>query len=74
MFLLGGCADARLKRQASLLNVKTHVARDEYNAAPTPEAKLVVADAYFRNAADMTQIVENGLFGRPPTAPVVLKP
>ncbi len=67
LLLLTGCVDSRLKRQASLLNIKTNVATSEYKTAATPDAKLAVADEYFRNAADMTQLVEDGIFGRKPT-------
>ena len=65
--LLVGCVDSRIKREANLLNEKTKVATREYNAAPTSEEKLKVADNYFVDAQNMTQIVTDGLSGNPPT-------
>lgn len=65
--LLAGCVDSRVKREANLLNEKTKVAKKEYDAAPTPEEKVKVADAYFVDAQNMTQIITDGLSGNSPT-------
>lgn len=65
-----GCSkDARIKRQVSLLNVKTQVAAAEYKEAKTPEAKDKVATEYFNTAPKMTQVVEDYMFGREPQEP-----
>ena len=64
---LSSCVDSRVKREASLLNVKTHVATTEYNQAVTPADKCKVADEYFRDAQDMSQIINDGLLGNKPT-------
>lgn len=61
-----GCVDGRTKRAASLLNVKTQVATKEYVAAGTVEDKVKVADEYFGNAADFTQVLDDYLHGRKP--------
>ena len=67
ILVIGGCeADARIKRQTSLVNTKTQVAASEYQQADTPVKKLVVADEYFRTAPKMTQVLEDYMFGREP--------
>jgi hypothetical protein len=68
-FLTGCPADARIKRQASLLNVKTAVASEEFKAAATPEAKVKVAETWFENAPKMTQVLDDYLQGKKPQAP-----
>jgi hypothetical protein len=68
--LLTGCpADARIKRQSSLLDVKTKVAAEEFKAAATPEAKIKVAETWFETAPKMTQVLDDYLHGRKPTGP-----
>ena len=73
VFVLAGCIDARTKRAANLLNVKTQVAAKEYNAAPTPGEKLKVADEYFRNAGEFTQVLDDYLQGRKPVEAAPIK-
>jgi len=69
---LAGCSiDDRVKRQGSLLNIKTSVAAKEYKAADTPEKKVVVADEYFRSAPAMTQVLDDYLQGKDPQKPQV---
>ena len=67
VFAATGCTDDRIKRQASLLDAKTKVAKKEYNAATTPETKCKVADEYFRNADQMTDVIAAYMYGRKPT-------
>lgn len=71
--ILSGCIDDRIKRQGSLLNVKTQVTANEFNAAATPAEKLKIAGTYFESAPKMTQIMDDYLQGRKPvnSAPVV---
>ncbi len=69
LLILAGCVDERMKRQASLLNVKTDTAAEEFKAAPTSDAKVEVAKAYFENAPAMTQVISDYLCGVKP-APV----
>jgi hypothetical protein len=64
-----GCeTDARIKRQASLLNVKTQVTAEEYRKADTPAKKLEIADEFFRTAPKMTQVLDDYMSGREPAA------
>lgn len=72
LFLCGCPADSRVKRQASLLNVKTATAAAEFKAAPTDADKVKVADEYFRSAPLMTQVVEDWFFNRKPQGPAEL--
>ncbi len=67
VFAACGCIDDRIKQQASLLDAKTKVAKKEYNAAGTPDAKCKVADEYFRNADQMTDVIAAYMYGRKPT-------
>jgi PBP1b-binding outer membrane lipoprotein LpoB len=69
--ILTGCIDDRIKRQSSLLNVKTQVAAKEYKAADTPDKKVAVADEYFRTAPAMTQIMDDYMQGKDPQKPQV---
>lgn len=64
-----GCVDDRVKRASSVLNAKTQTAAKEFGAAATPEAKAAVAARYFDNAPDMTQVLDDYLFGRKPQQP-----
>lgn len=66
-----GCMDDRIRRQVSLLNVKTKTAASEYDTAKTPEEKDVVAKAYFKDAPAMTQVIDDYAYRRKPqvTAP-----
>ncbi len=76
LILLPGCMDDRIRRQISLLNVKTQTARDEFNAVPTAEEKNNVASTYFNDAPAMTQVLEDYAFKRQPTVislPVAVK-
>lgn len=69
--VMTGCIDDRIKRQGSLLNVKTQVAAKEYKAADTPDNKNAVADEYFRTAPAMTQVMDDYLQGKDPQKPQV---
>ena len=78
LVLAAGCVDARIKRQASMLNVKTGVATSEFANAKTDADKIKVANNYFLkgpngepSAQDMTQVLEDYAFGR---QPVVVPP
>lgn len=65
--LLAGCEkDARIKRQSSLLNVKTQVTAKEFNEAPTPEKKVEIAKEFFDTAPKMTQVLDDYMAGREP--------
>jgi len=67
LVLLTGCPkDDRIKRQASLLNVKTQVTAKEYKEAPTPEKKVEIATEFFNTAPKMTQVLDDYMFGREP--------
>jgi hypothetical protein len=67
LVLLTGCPkDERIKRQSSLLNVKTQVTAKEFNDAPTPEKKVEVAKEYFDTAPKMTQVLDDYMAGREP--------
>jgi hypothetical protein len=70
LFVLTGCpADARIKRQSSLLNVKTKVAADEFKKAVKPEEKLKVAEVWFETAPKMTQVLDDYMQGKKPEGP-----
>ena len=70
-----GCEqDARIKRQASLLNTKTQVVADEYQKADTPAKKQEIADEYFRTTPKMTQVLEDYMFGREPKPDTTVPP
>lgn len=65
--LLSGCAkDDRAKQASNLLNVMTHVAKDEYEAAPTPVDKDAVATEYFKQAPQFTQGLDDYMHDRQP--------
>ena len=64
---LTGCPkDARIKRAASMSNVKTRVATKEFNEAATKDEKIKIAEEYFRNAWKFTQVIDDYLHGREP--------
>lgn len=68
VLLVSGCAkDDRAKQASNLLNQMTHVAKDEYEAAPTPVDKDAVATEYFKQAPQFTQGLDDYMHGRPPT-------
>jgi hypothetical protein len=50
--LLSGCTDTRVKRQISLMDVKTNVTAEEFNKAPTDQEKIRIADKYFNGAPE----------------------
>lgn len=65
---LCGCGGVgeRTKRAGRQLNAKTHRAKQEFHGVQTTEAKLKVAEEYFRNAPTETQELEDRLHGRNP--------
>ena len=69
VLVLTGCPkDDRIRRLASLHNVKTHTAAKELKAATTDQQKVEIAEEYFRKAPEETQLIEDYMFGREPTA------
>lgn len=72
---LPGCRhDDRIKRAASVHNAKTITAKKEFEAAPSPDAKIRVAEEYFRNATEFSQVFEDYVFSRKPSESVTKKP
>ena len=71
--VLSGCIDDRVKRAGNLLDVKTSVAADEFNAAANDADKVKVAKEYFSNAPQMAKTLNQYLHGVNPdeTQPVV---
>jgi hypothetical protein len=70
-FCSGCTSDDRVKRAASLLNVKTQTANKEFTAAQTEADKVKIAAEYFRNAPEFTQVIEDYLFKKKPsTTPI----
>lgn len=67
LVLMTGCPkDARIKRQTSLVNVKTQVTAKEFKEAPTPEKKVEIATEFFDTAPKMTQVLDDYMSGREP--------
>jgi hypothetical protein len=68
LVLMSGCAkDDRAKQGSNLLNVMTQTAKKEYEEAPTPPDKDVVATEYFKEAPKFTQALDDYMHDRPPT-------
>ncbi len=66
--ILTGCTkDARAKRATSLLNVKTQVAKAEFEQAKTDVEKVAVAKQWFDTAPRYTQAVDDYMQGKQPT-------
>jgi len=71
LLVLAGCSkDARIKRAASMLNVKTQTEAQEYEAAESAERKLEIADHHFKTVPKFTQIIDDYLHGREPKGPL----
>lgn len=74
LLFVSGCAvDDRVKRASTVLNAKTQVASNELDKADTPEAKVKVAEDYFKTAPAMTQVLQDYLTGTDPKKPVIKK-
>jgi hypothetical protein len=71
LLFASGCVDDRVKRASSVLNAKTQVANEEFDKATTPEAKIKVANDYFKTAPAMTQVLQDYLTGVDPKKPVI---
>jgi hypothetical protein len=65
-FCSGCSTDDRVKRAASLLNVKTQTADKEFTAAQTDADKVKIATEFFRTASEFTQVIEDYLFKNKP--------
>lgn len=78
--LLTGCTDARIKRQISLMDVKTHVTAEEFSKAPTDQEKLQIAEKYFNGVPEkrvpgmkhMTTVVNSYFNSKDPEDPLNL--
>ena len=67
---LSGCGkDARIRRQASYVNVVTQTAAREFKEAATETEKVKIADTYFERMPKHTQIMEDYLLGKKPSTP-----
>jgi len=61
-----GCIDSRIKRAASLVNVKTTVEAREFEIAKTPEEKLKIAETHFKTLPPLTQVLDDYMQGKKP--------
>lgn len=61
-----GCIDSRIKRAASLVNVKTTVESKEFSDAKTSEEKLKIAENHFKTLSPLTQVLDDYMQGRKP--------
>lgn len=64
--MLTGCKDSRTKRAASAASVATQVAKKEFEAAPTPQAKNDIAQEHFNRITPLLIVIDDYLHGRKP--------
>ncbi len=64
--LLSGCKDGRIKRATSAASVATQVAKKEFEAAPTSQAKNDIADEHFKRITPLLQVIDDYTHGRKP--------
>jgi hypothetical protein len=77
---LSGCTDARIRRQISLMDVKTQDTVESFNKAPTDAEKVQIADKYLNGTPEkgvpgmkhMTQVVRSYFFSESPKDPLNL--
>lgn len=63
---LSGCMDDRIRRQTSLLDIKTKTAAHDFSVAITPEARIEIAQDYFKDAPAMTEVLVDYAFSQQP--------
>ena len=65
--LLTGCVDGRTKRATSAARVATDIAKKEFEAAPTPQAKNEIAQDHFNRITPILHVVDDYTHGRKPS-------
>jgi len=68
--ILYGCVDARMRRAASLVNVKTQTDATEFSTVKTDAEKIVVAKRHFESLPKFTQVLDDYCHGKQPTGPI----